>query len=273
MILKLIGGLVAAVIIASLIGCAAHQALVVTDARSQYDAARALYDRGRYDEAVMEFQKVMFNYPGLSYIDSVQYWLGMSYYGRDDQHLAIAEFRHLMSNFPSSKLTDDAQFMIGKSFFEAAPNHVGLDQSDNESAIKELTAFLEDCPSSDRRKEGELLLSNAIGKMAEKQFRSGKQYYRMGNRVSARLYLEDVIKEYPESREIPEALFLLAKIDEKEHKYADARDKLNNLIKVFPKSEYSGKAADMKQELEIKIGAGAQTNNDSVKVTKEKSER
>jgi outer membrane protein assembly factor BamD len=253
-------------------GCAARQALVMTDARTQYESSLALYNQGKYDDAVLELQKLLFNYPGLSYIDSVDYYLGMAYAGQEDYHLGIAEFRHLISNFPSSQLIDDAQYMIGKCYFDAAPKAIGLDQSDTESAVKELTAYLEDYPTSDRLKDAELLLSKAIDKTVEKQFRSGRQYYRMGNRISARLYLEDVIKEYGESRFVPEALFILAKIDQKEEKYVDARDKLNNLINAFPKSEFADKAAKLKPDIEAKISAAVKTPPDTVKANVPKSE-
>jgi outer membrane protein assembly factor BamD len=269
---KILCGLAAVLMTLMIAGCAARQALVMTDARTQYESSLALYNHGKYDDAVLELQKLMFNYPGLSYIDSVDYYLGMAYAGREDYHLGIAEFRHVISSFPSSELIDDAQYMIGKCYFEAAPKAIGLDQSDTENAVKELTAFLEDYPSSDRRNDAELLLSKAIDKMVEKQFRSGRQYYRMGNRVSARLYLEDVVKEYGESRFIPEALFILAKIDQKEEKYADARDKLNNLMNAFPKSEYAGKAAKLKPDLEAKLSTAVQATPDTVKSTVPKSE-
>ena len=258
-----------------LAGCAARQATVSTGgARGQYDLAMKTYERHHYDEAILEFQKVLYNYPGLSYVDSVQFWFAMSYHGREDFHLAIPEFRRLITNFPNSELIDDAAFMIGKSYFDAAPKNVGLDQTDTENAIKELTAYLEDYPNSDRRHEGEFLLSQAIEKIVEKEFRAGRQYYRMGNLVSSRIYLEDVIKEHPDAKCIPEALYLLANIDEKQKHYSDARDKLNNLINTFPRSEFFAKAGKMKAKMEERIAAGPASGvgQDSVKVTQQKSE-
>jgi outer membrane protein assembly factor BamD len=255
-----------------MVGCAAQRSAVAPDARTQYDQAMSVYNHRHYDEAVLEFQKVLYNYPGLSYVDSAQYWFAMSYFSRDDYHLSIPEFRRLITNFPNSELIDDAAFMIGRAYFDAAPKNVGLDQTDTENAIRELTAYLDDYPQSDRRKEGELLLSQATEKMVEKEFRAGRQYSRMGQVASARIYLEDVIKEHPEAKCIPEALFLLAQIDEKQHKFSDARDKLSNLINAFPGSEYAVKAAKLKAKMEVKINAGSDLSQDSLKVTQRKSE-
>jgi outer membrane protein assembly factor BamD len=249
-----------------LTGCASRQYQVLPDARSQYDFAMMKYQAGKYDDSILEFQKVLFSYPGQNFIDSVQYWFAMSYYGRDDYHLGVAEFRRLINSFPNSDLIDDAQLMIGRSYLDAAPRNSGLDQTDTESAIKELTAFIEDYPTSNRLAEGQEILSLAIERIATKQFNAGKQYFRMGNRASSRIYLEDLIKEYPESKTIPEALFLLASIDEREAKYADARDKLRNLISAFPDSKFSRKAEEFKAKIEEKLAAGADLANDTTKV-------
>ncbi len=269
---RLESGVVALALMFLLAGCAAQNATVAPDARSQYDFAMTAYNRHHYSQAILDFQKVLYNYPGLSYVDSAQYWYAMSYYGNEDYHLAIPEFRRLITNFPNSALLDGAAFMIGKCYYDAAPKNVGLDQTDTENAIRELTAFLEDYQSSGRRQEGELLLSEAIEKMTEKEFQAGRQYYRMSNLISSRIYLEDVIKEHPEAKCIPEALYMLARVDEKEKKYGDARDKLGNLIANFPKSEYAGKAAKLKTKMEAKMAASSATGRDSIKVTQRKSE-
>jgi len=257
-----------------MVGCAAQKVSTADGARGQYDLARSKYDSKHYDDAILEFQKVLYNYPGLSFVDSVQYWFAMSYYGREDFHLAIPEFRRLITNFPNSELLDDAAFMIGQSYFDAAPKNIGLDQTDTENAIRELTAYLEDYPSSDRRHEGESLLSQAIEKTVQKDFRAGRQYFRMGNLISSRLYLEDLIKEHPEAKCIPEALFMLAKIDEKQQHYGDARDKLANLIKTFPDSEFAVKAGKLKPKMDEKAAAvpATATGQDSLKVTQQKSD-
>ncbi len=249
--------LVLTVLAAVFAGCSSQKQVSSTDPRVLYDEALRQLEKGKYQNAQNLLQRLILSAPGLSYIDSVQYHYAMTFHGLQDYHLGVAELRRLINAFPRSELIDDAALMVGKFYFEAAPNHVGLDQSDTDAAIRELKAFLEDYPESDRRTEGEQLLSQAVEKMVQKQFLAGRQYFRMGNRASARLYLEDIITEYPESPRVPEALLLLARIDIKEDKLTDARDKLSNLINAFPKSDAAGKAAEMKAKLESKIAEQA----------------
>lgn len=235
-----------------MVGCAGRQYKLQPDARSQYEYALAKYQAGDYDESVLEFQKVLFNYPGLNFIDSAQYWFAMSYYNREDHYLGIAEFRRLINQFSSSELADDAQFMIGKSYFEVAPGNTGLDQSDTELAIRELRAFLEDYPRSDRREDGQGLLDQAIDKIVRKQFNAAKLYYKMGNRISSRLYFEDIVTEHADSKYAPEALYMLARIDVKEDKYSDARTKLRNLLATFPDAAIVEDARELSRDIEAK---------------------
>ncbi len=253
-------------------GCAAKSASSTIDPRPAYEEAVKKIDEGKFTDAQNRLQRLVLSHPGLSYIDSVQYYLAASYYGNQDYHLAVAEFRRLISSFPRSELVDDAQFMVGKSYFEAAPGNVGLDQTDTDAAIRELKSFVEDYPGSDRRTEGELLLSRAIERLVEKQFRAARQYFKMGNRVSSRIYFEDLITEYPESGFTAEALYFLAMIDEKEAKYADARDKLNNLVTTFPNSTFAPKAAKLKAKLEQKLAESAKDSAAAAQLSGSKGE-
>ncbi len=236
-----------------LVGCAGQQHKLLPDARSQYQLALDKYEAGHYDDAILEFQKVLFSYPGLNFIDSAQYYFAMSYYQRGDYHLAINEFRRLISQFPSSALTDDAQFMIGKSSFESAPGNTGLDQTDTEQAIKELQAFLEDYPNSDRRADGEKLLHEAEDKIIKKLYDEAHQYYRLGSNKAARLYFETIVTEHSDSKYVPDALYMLARIDMREKNYTDARDKLKNLLSAFPDSDVNSDAKNLKEDVEKKI--------------------
>lgn len=241
-------------------GCASNNVATIADPRVSYDESVRQIQAGEYSKAQATLQKIVLSHPGLSYIDSVQYYFAMTYYGDKEYHLSIAEFRRLMNSFPRSELTDDAQFMIATCYFESAPKNVGLDQTDTESAIREFKSFLVDFPGSDRRTDGEIMLVKAEEKLVEKKFRAGRQYFRMGNRISSRLYFEDLITQNPKSGFAAEALFMLAQLDDKEAKYADARDKLNNLINAFPNSSFVPKANKMKMEMEQKI---AQVGKDS----------
>jgi len=273
--LRTILALALAALVLTILGCAAgNSSGFVTDPRAQYDLALREYHEGKYTDAIKQFQRLLLGFPGLSYIDSAQYYYADSYYKNGDYQLAIAEYRRLVNNFPNSELVDDSQYLIGRSYFESAPDNPGLDQTDTEAAVRWLRTFLEDYPYSARKVDAQQTLSQAIERIATKQFKNGKQYFKLGYLDAARIYFEDLVTSYPEANDTPEALFLLARIDEKQDKLTDARDKLNNLINAFPDSEFAGKAKDHLPEVEKKLSENKEssTGNEPMQASEEKSE-
>jgi len=225
-----------------IVGCSQIGSTRKSTADEQYEAAKSLYDRGKYYHAAEAFRLLIFNFSGVSYIDTVQNYLGMCYYNDEDYILAVAEFRRLTKSFPNSPLADDAQLMIARCYLKAAPDDVGLDQTDTYTAISELENFVEDYPDSPSIAEATALLEDARGKIAEKTFKSGEQYYKMGNYPSSRIYLESVVTDFTTAEWRGCALYLLAVIDQKEDKPEDARAKLTNLLREFPEHKWADKA-------------------------------
>lgn len=245
------------VLIAIIAGCSSIGNVRQDNAEDQYAVAKKLYDRGKYFNAAEAFRLMIFNYSGVSYIDSVQYLLGMCYFNDHEYILAVAEFKRLVKNFPQSSLADDGQFMIGKCYYLAAPDNTGLDQSETYTAITELENFVEDFPQSPLIDEGKQLLAECNAKITKKLYESGLQYYKMGMRPAARVYFEDIISE----RQSPEwrgcALYMLAEIDIKEHKYTDAALKLNNFLQTFPGHKWAKKAREKLEEVQTEADQSA----------------
>ena len=242
------------ILIASLVGCSSTGSLRQDSAEDQYELAKNLYERGKYYKAADAFRVVIFNYSGVSYIDSVQYYLGMCYFNDDDYILAVAEFRRLVRNFPHSPLADDAQLMIAKCYYLSAPKNIGLDQSDTYTAITELENFIEDFPQSPLLNEANELLNLCRSKIAKKIFKNGEQYYKLGNYKSARIYLEKVVTDFQSSEWRGCALYLLAAIDEKQNKFEDAEAKLANFLEVFHGHKWEKKATSKLDKIRTKLG-------------------
>ncbi len=261
-------------LILALVGCAAGgPSGLVSNPRAQYDYAMEKFTAGHYSEAIKQFQRLLLGFPGLSYIDSAQYYYARSYQESGEYHLAVGEYKRVVNNFPSSDLVDDAQYMIGLCYFQAAPDNPGLDQTDTEDAIRYLKNFINDYPYSPRKAEAEQTLAEATERIVTKQLKNGKQYYKLGYLKAARIYFEDLVTSYPKSDLAPEALYLLARIDERQEKYTDARDKLNNLINAFPDSEYAGKAKERLPELNQKVAEqNSSSSVESAQVSEDKSE-
>ena len=72
----------------------------------------------RYDEAATAFRAFLKNYPGSSYADNAQYWLGEVYYVTRDFRAALDEFGALLKRFPDSPKVPGAMLKMGYSQYE-----------------------------------------------------------------------------------------------------------------------------------------------------------
>jgi len=86
--------------------------------RRDYDAALAILNELRYDEAAAAFRGFLKKYPGSSYADNAQYWLGEVYYVTREFKAALEEFGMLLKAFPDSPKVPGAMLKMGYSHYE-----------------------------------------------------------------------------------------------------------------------------------------------------------
>lgn len=88
-------------------------ALKPADQRRDYDRALEQLKEGRYNEASSAFQTFLEKYPGSSYADNAQYWLGEVFYVTRQFQPALDEFGKVLSNHPESTKVADAKLKMG----------------------------------------------------------------------------------------------------------------------------------------------------------------
>lgn len=81
--------------------------------RKAYDAALELLKEGRYSDAAGAFQGFLKDYPGSSYSDNAQYWLGEVYYVTREFKAALSEFDKVLKQHPGSSKSADAKLKMG----------------------------------------------------------------------------------------------------------------------------------------------------------------
>ena len=83
-----------------------------------YQSAFELLKSGRYEEATVAFEQFVADYPGGSYADNAQYWLGETYYITRRFEEAIREFERLVTLHPGSQKLTHALLKLGYSHDE-----------------------------------------------------------------------------------------------------------------------------------------------------------
>jgi tol-pal system protein YbgF len=93
-------------------------ALNPADERKDYDGALEILKEGRYSEASTAFQQFLSKYPGSSYADNAQYWLGEVFYVTREFQSALGEFEKVVTVYPDSSKVADARLKMGYIHYE-----------------------------------------------------------------------------------------------------------------------------------------------------------
>ncbi len=83
------------------------------DANSDYNAAFALVQAKRSDEAIAAFQAFVKKYPDSTYQPNANYWLGQLYYNKGQKDSAVHYFALVVKSYPKSPKAPDAFYKVG----------------------------------------------------------------------------------------------------------------------------------------------------------------
>jgi outer membrane protein assembly factor BamD len=223
--------------------------------REQYDQAMELYNNNKSFKAQMAFQRLIYSYPGQTYIDTAQYYLGMSFYKMKNYPEAIAEFRRLLSAYPTSGFADDAQYHVAMCYYNESPKYYH-DQTETIDAIDEFSAFLTRYPRSPLKSDAQEKLNKLYDKLAKKLYKSGELYLKMNNYEPALVYFEQVRDNYPNTEWAKFAFYNSGEAMRKQGRISDALETFQNFVLAFPDHELSVKARKKIEKLQSIASGG-----------------
>ena len=213
-----------------------------------------MLSKGQYRVAADELEKLVLNFPDKEWSDEAQFLLGTAHMEMEEYILAENAFRILLASYPSSNYVDDAEFGIALSLAERAPNY-RLDQTATESAIRALERFIEDYPSSELIPAARSELTDCKERFARKLLRAARHYLKRRRVKSARIYLEEIIERYPDSRSALQARLYLAECEERIGELQEAALGLADLLQDLKDDdplaeEVAAKLSDIREKIE-----------------------
>ena len=223
--------------------------------REQYDRAMELYNKNKFFDAQVSFQRLIYSFPGQTFIDTAQYYLAMSLYNMKDYPEAITEFRRLLTVYPASPFADDSQFEIALSYYNQSPKYY-LDQSETDDAIDEFSIFLSRYPRSSLKEEAQEKLSLLYDKLAKKLYKNGELYLKMHDYEPALIYFEQVRDNYPNTEWAKYALYNTGVAMKKQGRISDALETFQNFVIAFPDHKLAEKARKHISEIQSMSSGG-----------------
>lgn len=209
------------------------------------------YDKKEYSKAQVLMELVMPNIKGQAILEEISYKYSYTHFYLSSYESASFYFKNFANTFGTSQFREEAEYMSAYSLYKQSPNY-RLDQDPTNKAVDGFQAFINNFPDSKRIKECNKLIDELRSKLEKKALAEGELYYNLQQYSSSIQVFENMLKEFPETKEaervrftILKASYLLAEnsIYEKQlERYRAVVDKYNDFKYKFPKSAFQKEA-------------------------------
>ncbi len=231
-----------------LASCSKHSRILKSnDNEMKYEAAVDYYEKGDYYRAIQLFDQLIAIYRGTERLESINFYYANCYYQQGDYLLASYYFKRFAQNYPSNPKAEESMYLNAYCYYLDSPRF-SLDQTNTYEAIKEMQLFINMYPNSDSIGSCNTVIDELREKLEKKAIEIGIQYYKTRHYKAAITALENVARDFPDSRNRELILYFIMKsyyfyaiysVDEKQdERYQEAIEIYNDIIYLFPETKY-----------------------------------
>jgi outer membrane protein assembly factor BamD len=240
------------------------------DWRVKYEGGLNYYSKKDYYRASILFDQILPIVRGLPEGEKVQFYLAYCQYYDKLYLLAAEHFKTFYETYGRSPYAEEGRFMYAYSLFQSSPG-ANLDQTSSIDAMAAMQEFLNRYPSSKFREKAIEIIFTTQEKLEKKGFENAKQYYRMRSYKAAIVALNNFKNNYPDSKFLEEAYFLVIdsefKIAEKSvyarqaERYKEVIEHYQEFLDKYPNSKFLKDAEEMYAESLAKVKSFKNTNS------------
>lgn len=226
------------------------------DPEAMYKKAVEYYENKEYAKTQTLFELIISNYRGKKEFEQLNYMFAYTYYHQKDYTLAASAFKNFANTFVYSPYKEEMEYMHAYSTYLQSPNF-RLDQEPTIKAIDALQTFVNTYPTSERAKECNKLMEGLRKKLELKAISQAEQYFNMDQYQAAITSYENVLREFPETKEaenlrfqICKASFLYAEksiFEKKQERYEECIQFAQTFNSKYPKSKNRGEVQEFIQ--------------------------
>lgn len=223
-------------------GCSPVPDFGEATAEDTYEIGMDALAREDYLVAVEALSRVSLESPMHELADDALLGLADAHRAMGDFASAEDEYRRVLADYPRSSLVPQAEYKLGLSYHEQSLP-ASLDQAMTRRAIEQFERFLNVYPESEFASDAAERISELRARLAEKEYRSAMLYNSLESPEAARVYLEAVADEYPDTVWARRALLELARSYRAEGSSAMAADAYARLIETYPGTAEAAEAS------------------------------
>ena len=199
-------------------------------------------NKSRYEEARTAFKKIVERHPQSNYAARARFLIGETYFREGTFDKAIKEFEGFLAFYPRHEIADLVQFRLAMSYYDQM-KPVEQDQGLTVKAMEQFRKLVREYPDSRYASDALAKIDICRGRLAQKELWVAAYYLENENNpVAARQRLEGVLKDYPRSLIVPEALYRLADINAREGRTVEAQQMFRRLATEYAYTEWGRRA-------------------------------
>jgi outer membrane protein assembly factor BamD len=209
------------------------------------------YNKKRYADVQAALADVKIQCSGHEAMDTIIYYLGMSYMMLKRTDEAKTEFEQLNRDFPNSPFADAARFRVGHCSMIGSHDWE-RDQTGTRDAIRELTDFVATYPQSAYIDSAHADIVACQDKLAKKELANARFYEKLDQYEAAIVYYRAFLEQFGDTKYAPDAQLAMADNLVKLTRTTEARDVLKTLVDSDASDATKSKAHAMLARIESK---------------------
>ncbi|MBC8046065.1 MAG: outer membrane protein assembly factor BamD [Fimbriimonadaceae bacterium] len=244
-----------AIIILFASGCSGYEKLLKSD---DFDTkqikAQEYYNEGDYAKALPLLDQLLAVKSGTAQEEEIRYFIAYCHYGQSEFLLSASLFKSFWLSFPRSYRAEECLYMSAYCLYKSSPGYE-LDQTETEKALESFQFFVDTYDKSERIQQCNDLMDEMRLKMEKKMYESANLYYNTENYQAAAITYENMLKEFPETKEAEDVGVLIIRsyfnyavqsiICKKEERYNKAIASFNQFKEKYPASENMNEAESL----------------------------
>lgn len=176
--------------------------------QERYELGLKYMKRGYYTRALEEFNRVRNYHRDDPASVLAELAIADMYFKKGDFEQARLAYEDFARLHPRHKEMDYVVYKTGLSVYRRAPKFAGRDQTATQHAVNTWTGFQTRFPDSEHLSEVERLLGKARERLATKEWVIARFYARRDAWRSVKMRTTTLLKKFPDSRRVPDALAL-----------------------------------------------------------------
>lgn len=241
------------------ISCSPYQKLLKSsDNELKYTKALEYYEKKHYPQAQQLFEQITAFYRGTEKAEKIAYYNAYCYYKQKDYILGGYYFKSFATNYSSSIYAEEALYLSAYCNYLDSPRS-SLDQTSTTEAISSLQIFINQYPKSERAAECNRLIDELRAKLEKKDIDIAMLYYKMADYKASIVTLNNVLKDYPDTKSKELILYSLLETkykyainsvyDKRHDRLTQAMDAYDELEAGFPVGEFTVQAQEIKKNI------------------------